>query len=98
MNGAEIGLPAGESWKLLPQPWVEPFESAARRVRQLMEAWGKGPEEYRLFHPDMGMDSNVLFWHGEPRPIDFDNSGFGYWMYDLAVALENASLFVEAIQ
>ena len=39
MNDAEIGLPAGESWKLLPQPWAEAFEIVARRFRQLTGVW-----------------------------------------------------------
>src|SRR6185312_13535401 len=30
---------------------------------------------------------NALFWHGEVRVIDFDDCGFGYWLYDIAVAL-----------
>jgi Ser/Thr protein kinase RdoA (MazF antagonist) len=89
MNDVEIGLPAGESWKLLPQNWAEPFEIVARQFRALTDAWGKGPEVYGLIHADMGADANVLFWRGEPRLIDFDGSGFGYWMYDLAVALEH---------
>jgi Ser/Thr protein kinase RdoA (MazF antagonist) len=89
MNDAEIDLQPGESWKLLPQAWVEPFESVARQMRQLMEAWGKGPDVYGLIHADMGVDANVLFWRGEPRLIDFESSGFGYWMYDLAVSVEH---------
>ncbi len=87
MNDPEVGLPPGKSWEYLPPTWVEPFEFVARRFRQLMESWGTGPEVYGLIHADMGLDSNVLFWRGQPRPIDFDGSGFGYWMYDLAVAL-----------
>lgn len=89
MNDAEIGLPAGESWKFLPRAWVKPFETVARQFRQLTDTWGKGPEVYGLIHADMGVDANVLFWRGEPRLIDFDSSGFGYWMYDLAVAIEH---------
>lgn len=87
MNDPEIGLPPGKSWEYLPPMWVEPFEIVARQFRQLMEMWGTGSEVYGLIHADMGLDSNVLFWCGQPRPIDFDGSGFGYWMYDLAVAL-----------
>ena len=29
----------------------------------------------------------MLFWRGEARVIDFDDCGFGYWLYDIAVAL-----------
>jgi Ser/Thr protein kinase RdoA (MazF antagonist) len=89
MNDAEIGLPTGESWKLLPQDWVKPFGIVASQFRQLTDVCGKGPDTYGLIHADMGVDSNVLFWRGEPRLIDFDSSGFGYWIYDLAVAIEH---------
>jgi Ser/Thr protein kinase RdoA (MazF antagonist) len=87
MNDPEIGLPPGKSWEYLPADWVAPFESVARRFRQLIDAWGTGPEVYGLIHADMGLDANLLFWRGQPRPIDFDGSGFGYWMYDLAAAI-----------
>lgn len=83
------GLPASEAWPLLPRRLVEPFEAVARRVRQVMNEWGTGPDVYGLIHADLGVDANVLFWRGEARAIDFDDSGFGYWIYDLAVALEH---------
>jgi Ser/Thr protein kinase RdoA (MazF antagonist) len=87
MNDPEIGLAPGECWKTLRPEWVEPFKIVAERFRELMNAWGTGSEVYGLIHADMGLDANVLFWHGEPRPIDFDGSGLGYWVYDLATAL-----------
>lgn len=87
MNDPEIGLPPGRCWEYLPSDWVEPFDAVAQQFRQLMDAWGTGPEVYGLIHADMGLDANLLFWRGQPRPIDFDGSGFGYWMYDLAVAV-----------
>jgi Ser/Thr protein kinase RdoA (MazF antagonist) len=91
MNDPEIGLPPGKSWEYLPPNWVEPFEAVARQFRQLMEAWGTGPEVYGLIHADMGADANLLFRRGQPRPIDFDGSGFGYWMYDLATAIAHCA-------
>jgi Ser/Thr protein kinase RdoA (MazF antagonist) len=87
MNDSEIGLPPGKSWEYLPLDWVEPFEAVARQFRRLIDTWGTGPEVYGLIHADMGLDANLLFWRGQPRPIDFDGSGFGYWMYDLATAI-----------
>ena len=86
-NDPEIGLPPGKSWEFLPPGWVEPFEAVARQFRHLIDAWGTGPEVYGLIHADMGLDANLLFWRGQPHPIDFDGSGFGYWMYDLAAAV-----------
>jgi Ser/Thr protein kinase RdoA (MazF antagonist) len=87
MNDPEIGLIPGQSWDYLPTDWVEPFKIVAQQFKQLTEAWGTGVDVYGLIHADMGLDANILFWHGQPRLIDFDGSGYGYWMYDLAVAL-----------
>lgn len=87
MNDAEIGLPPGKSWEYLPPAWIKPFENVTQHFRQLIDRWGISPKVYGLIHADMGLDANLLFWHGQPRLIDFDGSGFGYWMYDLAVAL-----------
>jgi len=61
----------------------------AHHVRRVTDEWGKGPAVYGLIHADLGVDANVLFWKGEARAIDFDDSGFGYWVYDLAVSLEH---------
>jgi Ser/Thr protein kinase RdoA (MazF antagonist) len=83
------GMPASEAWALLSQTYRGPFEIVARRVKQVMKKLGQGPEVFGLIHADLGVDANVLFWRGEARAIDFDESGFGYWLYDLAIALEH---------
>jgi Ser/Thr protein kinase RdoA (MazF antagonist) len=82
-------LTAEEIWPLVPKQYHEPFQAVAREVGQVMEAWGTGPDVYGLIHADLGIDANLLFWEGKPRAIDFDDSGFGYWVYDLAIALEH---------
>jgi Ser/Thr protein kinase RdoA (MazF antagonist) len=58
-------------------------------MRDVMEGWGKGPDGWGLIHSDLtlGDESNVLFLGGEARPIDFDDCGLGYWVYDLASSL-----------
>ncbi len=86
---ADLDLSIDEVWALLPQSYVEPFKFVTRRMRQVMDELGQGPDVYGLIHADLATDANLLFWHGEPRAIDFDESGFGYWVYDLAVALEH---------
>ena len=53
-----------------------------RVLRQL----GEGGGQFGLIHADLHLD-NALFWRGEVRVIDFDDCGFGYWLYDIAVAL-----------
>ena len=54
-----------------------------------MDSWGEGPHVYGLIHADCGVDANVLFRKHKAHIIDFDDSGFGYYLYDLAVALEH---------
>jgi Ser/Thr protein kinase RdoA (MazF antagonist) len=55
-------------------------------MRQAMLALGTGADAYGLIHADLHMD-NVLFCYGEARAIDFDDCGFGYWIYDFVSAL-----------
>jgi Ser/Thr protein kinase RdoA (MazF antagonist) len=83
------GIRASEAWALLPRAHLEPFEFVTQQTHKVMDEWGKCPEVYGLIHADLGVDANVLFWSGEARAIDFDDSGFGYWIYDLAVSLEH---------
>lgn len=81
------GYTAEEVWPKIPQRYFEVFCEITTRVEQVMEDWGKGPDVYGLIHADLGTKANVLFHDWEARPIDFDDAGFGYWMYDLAIPL-----------
>jgi len=86
-SGARI--PASEAWPLLEDRFREPYEAVARKTRSLMQELGEGPDVFGLIHADCGTDANLIFHNGEARPIDFDGSGFGYYAFDLAVALEH---------
>jgi Ser/Thr protein kinase RdoA (MazF antagonist) len=82
-------FPPNEAWKLLPQDLYEPCRIVAQQSKRVMERWGQERDVYGLIHADLGIDANCLFWGGEARAIDFDDSGFGYWIYDIAVFLEH---------
>ena len=84
------GSLSNEIWQLLPPEFVEAFEVVSREVKQIMDRWGKGPTDYGLIHGDLGMGANVLVWKEDVRVIDFDDSGFGYYMYDLSIVLEDS--------
>jgi Ser/Thr protein kinase RdoA (MazF antagonist) len=81
------GYTAAEVWPKIPRRYFEAFQEVTMRVEHLMEDWGKGADVYGLIHADLGTKANVLFHGREARPIDFDDGGFGYWMYDLAIPL-----------
>ena len=89
-NVEGTGMPEDEVWSLLPGQYVQPFRAVTREVQQVMDAWGKGRGVYGLIHADLGVDANLLFWGSPPeaQAIDFDDSGFGYWAFDLGVALD----------
>ena len=70
----------------MPQHLKEPFQIVSQEARQVMEGLGKGPDAYGLIHADM-YPENVLFKGNEAYPIDFEDCGFGYWLWDIAIAL-----------
>ena len=70
----------------MPSHLQEPFLVASQEAKAVMEALGKGPDAYGMVHADM-YPENVLFKAGEVLPIDFEDCGFGYWLWDIAVAL-----------
>ncbi len=88
-DNAGFDLSASEVWALLPYPYHDPFAAVADQMREVMDQWDKGADDFGLIHADLGLgdEANVLFCGGEARAIDFDDCGFGYWVYDLATAL-----------
>jgi Ser/Thr protein kinase RdoA (MazF antagonist) len=51
-----------------------------------MAGLGQGPHAYGLIHADL-YPENVLFKAGQAYPIDFEDCGYGCWIWDIAVAL-----------
>jgi Ser/Thr protein kinase RdoA (MazF antagonist) len=93
-DDAGFNLPAAEVWALLPEPYAGRFRVVADRARQVMDELSQGPDAFGLIHADLllGKEGNMLFAGGEARPIDFDDCGFGYWVYDLAASLAHWQL------
>jgi len=81
------GYSSGVVWPKISRRYFDAFREVTARAERVMDDWGKGPEVYGLIHADLGTEANVLFHAGEARAIDFDDSGYGYWAYDLAVPM-----------
>lgn len=60
------------------------LDRVAERVGQTMHTLGEGPEVFGLIHADIHQ-WNYLFHRGNVHLIDFDTSGWGYFVYDIAV-------------
>jgi Ser/Thr protein kinase RdoA (MazF antagonist) len=56
------------------------------RVTAAGEALGRAPESSSLIHGDIHQE-NYLFSRGQPRLIDFDDSGWGHLLSDFAVTI-----------
>ncbi len=55
-------------------------------VRRAQRELGTGPDVFGLIHSDLHQE-NYLFHRGRVRAIDFDDCGWGHFVYDLAVTL-----------
>jgi Ser/Thr protein kinase RdoA (MazF antagonist) len=70
----------------MPVSFQEPFERISQQARQAMEKLGTGSGAFGIIHADL-YPENVLFKAGQAYPIDFEDCGYGYWIWDIAVAL-----------
>ena len=80
------GVDAAAVWDLLPDDLRRKFARVASGMRGVMTNLGEGADSFGLIHADLHLD-NALFWRDEVKVINFDDCGFGYWLYDIAVAL-----------
>lgn len=62
------------------------LERVETTVRDRLAAFGKGPDRYGLIHADMRL-ANLLIDGGHTRLIDFDDCGFGWFLYDFATGI-----------
>jgi Ser/Thr protein kinase RdoA (MazF antagonist) len=55
-------------------------------LRARLRAFGSGPDRYGLVHADTRL-ANLLVQDGSVSVIDFDDSGFSWFLYDLGTAV-----------
>ena len=70
----------------LPENVQEYLRRLHEQLQEVEQLLGKGPDQFGLIHSDLSF-GNVLFTDDAVLPIDFDDCGFGYYLYDLAVIL-----------
>jgi Ser/Thr protein kinase RdoA (MazF antagonist) len=85
-NGNLCGQPTEELVASMPKKFRTPYKTVSQEVQNVMDEFGKGQDAYGMIHADL-YPENILFKDDEPRIIDFEDCGFGYWMYDIGVAL-----------
>jgi Ser/Thr protein kinase RdoA (MazF antagonist) len=65
---------------------------AIHQTRLVLDELGYSPEMFGLIHADLHQE-NYLFHRGQVGAIDFDDCGFGHYLYDLSVTLIEISGF-----
>ena len=61
-----------------------------QRSREVQRAVGQGSKTFGLIHGDLHQ-GNYLFHEGQVRAIDFDDCGYEYYLYDMAVTLSEVN-------
>ena len=78
----EQGLAAGV--EVITPEDLATFTMARHYLREELEALPRTPDFYNLIHADLHQN-NYLFHRREVRAIDFDDCGWGHFLYDIAV-------------
>ena len=81
--------PTWGNWRDAPEvtPRIRAdLEEVEHTICDRISAYGKAPERYNLIHADMRF-ANLLVDDSGTRLIDFDDCGYGWFMYDFAAAI-----------
>ncbi|MHA2041432.1 MAG: phosphotransferase enzyme family protein [Candidatus Thorarchaeota archaeon] len=92
-DGFDYGFAAKDAREAIPKKHRQAFYDVLERVEEASQQLGKGKKVYGLIHADLG---NTVFRVGQARPFDFDDCGFGYWIFDLGVVLAHYILDSES--
>jgi len=78
----------GRFWELEPltDDQRQLIFKAQAKLRKQLEVFGKSSDRYGLIHADF-LPENLLVSDEGIRLIDFDDSGFGWYLFDLATTL-----------
>ena len=76
-----------ESWEYLPKRALSVFTDVCDRFSEAAREIGSGAENFGLIHADLHV-ANVLSNRGRPVAIDFDDCCDGYYLFDLAAAID----------
>ena len=84
LQGGALGVEPIKIRRHLSAEECTVLDKVAELVGQTMHKLGEGPEVFGLIHADIHQ-WNYLFHKGNVHLIDFDTSGWGYFLYDMGV-------------
>jgi Ser/Thr protein kinase RdoA (MazF antagonist) len=84
--GAAKGIDADGVQRFIGRDDIKLLTQLRQRLQDIEQRWNNDPQFFGLIHADPH-HGNLLFAGGQLKAIDFDECGWGYFAYDLAVIL-----------
>ncbi|TQK53502.1 Ser/Thr protein kinase RdoA (MazF antagonist) [Brevibacillus sp. AG162] len=69
--------------RFLTDEEFELYQLAADKILNCLAKLDKNSSHSGIIYGDLHQ-GNIVFYNGDPRPIDFGRCGFGYYLYDIA--------------
>lgn len=76
----------GQAMRVFTAHQLSVIEQTTERIHTVMNEIGKNRADFGLIHGDM-LSKNILFHQGDVRAIDWEFSGWGYYLYDVTPLL-----------
>ena len=89
VNAVFGAAPTWGDWRDAPEvddSVIPTLERVEATIRARLDAFGKAPDRFNLIHADMRL-ANLLIDGNGTRLIDFDDCGWGWFLYDFAAAI-----------
>lgn len=75
-----------EDGKAITPERNELFQKVSETIRERLKQFGKSPDRFSLIHADLRL-ANLLVQGDQIKVIDFDDCGFGWYLFDIGSAL-----------
>ena len=92
LSGHSLGVNVEEARAAFTHEQRDLIERMNERGANMMSRLGEGKDVFGVIHADLHL-GNSLFEKGDMCAIDFDDCGWGYYLYDLAVTFSSSSFF-----
>lgn len=84
--------------KLIPSEAFVHVEESAHKIAYVIQSLERSQSNWGIIHSDLH-ESNYVFYEDIPRPIDFSNCGYGFYLFDMAetflhLSFENRKIFI----
>jgi Ser/Thr protein kinase RdoA (MazF antagonist) len=86
LKGGMLDVPANKAYGALTDDERKVVDAAEEVTAAAMENLGVNDQVYGLIHGDLHLKS-FQYHEGQPQILDFDTCGYGYYIYDLSVAV-----------